>query len=233
MQLTKYTVLLALLALPGVPLAQGEEGCEVRVVAENRERTITGTVHTECSFPHSPPWGNWGVISDYGLKVDGYQFPGWYLTDGLLQWNSCTDEYTEDDHFNPQGSGRQDSKRGVASHGEYRRRFPNHNCPDTSDPDSYDPDETYELGCSNGAVESRATNYMKLYELDLNEFDDLVTKLEFAGTYVSLSNCDLDGCDPSASSWMSPTASSHPSTGVDAEFRVRVTASAYGYCKTW
>ena len=233
--LTAYQVLLTLLVIPCALLAQGEEGCEVTVTAENRERTITGIVHTECGPIHSPPWGNWGVISDYGLKIDGYQFPGWHNADGWEQWNSCTDEYAEDHHFNPAGSGRQESDYAddPASHGSYRRRYPNHNCPDTSDPDSYDPNEEYEQGCSNGASESRSTNYMKLYELDENEWDDFVTKLEFPATNVSLSNCDVDGCDPGASAWMSPTESSHPSTGVDAEFRVRVTASAYGYCETW
>ncbi len=74
---------------------------------------------------------------------------------------------------------------------------------------------------------------MKLYELDLYDSDDLVTKLEFPSTNVTLSNCNVDGCDPGASNWMSPTESTHPSTGVDAEFRVSVTASAYGYCETW
>lgn len=224
---------MALLVTPSMVLSQSEEGCEVVVTAENRERTITGIVHTECSFPHTPPWGNWGVISDYGLKVDGFQFPGWYHSDGWLQWNSCTDEYTEHQHFNPRGSGRQESDYGVASHGEYRIRYPNNNCPDPSDPDGYDPNKNYELGCSNGALESRPTNYMKLYELDLNDFDELVTKLEFSATKVTLTNCNLDGCDPKSSKWMKSTESSHPSTGVDAEFRVSVTASAYGFCETW
>ena len=208
------------------------------VTAQNRERSITGIVHEECGPGHSPPWGNWGVISDYGKKIDGYQFPGWYYSDGWLQWNSCTDEYTEDNHFNPSGSGRQESNYGAtARHGKYRRRYPNNNCPDTTAPNSYDPDESYELGCSYGASEFRATNYMKLYELDgggpFFGSDDLVTKLEFPSTNVTLSNCNVDGCDPGASNWMSPTESTHPSTGVDAEFRVSVTASAYGYCETW
>lgn len=200
MHLMTSGILLLLLAFPSALLSQSEEGCEVVVTAQNRERVITGIVHTECSLPHTPPWGNWGVISDYGLKIDGYQFPRWYLSDGLLQWNSCTDEYTEDHHFNPSGSSRQESTYRVASHGEYRRRYPNHNCPDTSDPDSYDPNESYELGCSNGALESRATNYMKLYELDSNDFDDLVTTLEFPATRVNLSNCNKAGCSPGASS---------------------------------
>ena len=232
MQLTIYRILLALLVIPGALLSQSEEGCEVVVTAQNRERIVTGTVHTECSWPHSPPWGNWGVISDYGLKIDGYQFPGWYEEDGWYQWNSCTDEYTEDNHFNPPGSGRQESDYpgDIASHGQYRRRYPNHNCPD---PDNYDPNKDYELGCSYGASESRSTNYMKIYELDSNDFDELVTKLEFPATNVSLSNCNVEGCDSRVSNWMSPTKSTHPDTGVDAEFRISVTASAYGYCETW
>lgn len=74
---------------------------------------------------------------------------------------------------------------------------------------------------------------MKLYEPDLLGWDDLVTKLEFPATNVILSNCGVEGCDPGASAWMSPTESSHPHTGVDAKFRVRVTASAYGHCETF
>ena len=110
MHLRAYRSLLALLVLPGVLLSQSEDGCEVEVTAENREHTITGTVHTECSWPHTPPWGNSGVNSDYGLRIDGYQFPGWYEHDEWYQWNSGTDKYTAEQHFNPPGSGSQESE---------------------------------------------------------------------------------------------------------------------------
>lgn len=56
------------------------------MTAQNRERSITGIVHEECSLPHSPPWGNWGVISDYGRKRDGFQFPGWWSSDAYPEF---------------------------------------------------------------------------------------------------------------------------------------------------
>ena len=146
----------------GMLFAQESEGCEVTVTAQNRKRTITGVVATECEWPHSPPWGNWGVISDYGKKKDGFQFPGWKSKEGWLQWNSCTHLYRDPEHFNPRGSGRQDSSH-VASHGGYRRRYENDPCPDEHGVEHTDE------GCSNGAWERRSTNYMKLYELDLND----------------------------------------------------------------
>ena len=53
--------------------------CRVSVAGLNRARKVTGAVHAECpqDVVHSPPFGNWGVCSNYGSKHDGHQFDGW------------------------------------------------------------------------------------------------------------------------------------------------------------
>ena len=45
----------------------------------------------ECPPRISAFWGNWGVSSNVGEKIDGHQFQGWYHggSDGWYEWNSC------------------------------------------------------------------------------------------------------------------------------------------------
>ena len=64
--------------------------CRVTVSFWNQKRRVTGPVSKECSRPHSVPFGNWGVNSNYGARWDGDQFSGWLLEDRKRQWNSCT-----------------------------------------------------------------------------------------------------------------------------------------------
>ena len=68
--------------------------CDTDVLFHNKERRVPGPVNTECgSGPgHSAPWGNWGVDSNFGSRIDGFQFAGWrsHGSDPWLQWNSCT-----------------------------------------------------------------------------------------------------------------------------------------------
>lgn len=212
--------------------AQDSEGCRVTVETQNRNRVITGIVHEECGPGHSPPWGNWGVISNHSRKVDGFQFPGWYPKEGKLQWNSCTDVYTAP-RFYPRESGRQES-RIVANHGAYQRIFAN-TCPYTEgESESY-----VDQGCSenNTTVLTSRRNYMDLYELDGGGFlfgrDDFVTKLRFPDASATLQNCTEGGCGTSTTRWVQQTSSSVPTTGVSAEFRLKVTSTSFGSCESF
>ncbi len=77
--------------------------CWLSVAGLNQNRFVWGPVNVECGWEgscwHSPPFGNWGVTSNYGQKQDGDQFQGWKpkwskLTfRWQLHWNSCTSGY--------------------------------------------------------------------------------------------------------------------------------------------
>lgn len=213
--------------------AQDSEGCRVTVETQNRNRVITGIVHEECGPGHSPPWGNWGVISNHSRKVNGFQFPGWLVSDGKRQWNSCTDVYTAPRFFHPRGSGRQESM-DVANHGAYQRIFAN-TCPYTeAESESY-----VDQGCSgnNTTVLESRRNYMDLYELDgggiFGGTDDFVTKLRFPDASATLQNCTDGGCDTVTTRWERQRSSSRPVTGVRAEFRLKVTSTSFGSCESF
>ena len=58
--------------------------CQFSYTGLTKDRRVMGPVNTEChgdtsciSTPHSAPFGNWGVTSNYGHKIDGHQFDGW------------------------------------------------------------------------------------------------------------------------------------------------------------
>lgn len=87
---------------------------ETVITFENRLRRVFGTdVAAECGdeFPHSAPFGNWGVNSNGGRKRNGFQFAGWHkeCTAGLYcdlrQWNSCTARFPppHPKHYNDNG----------------------------------------------------------------------------------------------------------------------------------
>lgn len=97
---------LALAATLGYPLfAQSNAGTWVIAFkSENRDRTVSGYLDAECAsvrIPvqwHDPPWGNWGVSSNYGSKENGDQFKGWEPKGRQRQWNSCTAYPATKDH---------------------------------------------------------------------------------------------------------------------------------------
>ena len=68
--------------------------CSVIFRMENKDRYCAGNVNEECPPSwHTVPFGNWGVDSNVGSRIDDHQFQGWYPEDGWLQWNSCTGDY--------------------------------------------------------------------------------------------------------------------------------------------
>ena len=86
--------LLLISSLLLVPTLAHGQRCVVDVVVLNVDRRVEGPISAECSRPHSIPFGNWGVEFPYfgsqRRMRDGYQFSGWKVEDGWLQWNSCT-----------------------------------------------------------------------------------------------------------------------------------------------
>lgn len=72
--------------------------CWVFFDMENKDRYCYGYVNTECSWPHSVPFGNWGVDSNVGTRWDDHQFQGWYPTaDKWMEWNSCYKDFPPPD----------------------------------------------------------------------------------------------------------------------------------------
>ena len=96
-------ILLLILSLLLVPAMAFGQQCVVDIVVLNVDRSVRGPIKAECSPPHSVPFGNWGAEFPYfGSRRlrDGYQFSGWKVDDGWLQWNSCTNEFQDPIYYN-------------------------------------------------------------------------------------------------------------------------------------
>jgi uncharacterized protein (TIGR03437 family) len=192
--------------------------CRVSVSGLNRNRRVIGPVHTECPLSlHTPPFGNWGVTSNFGQKRDDHQFQGWChetqvcdnngtchkdCLDGWWEWNSCTDiaQYKAPNCtlYNDAGCTQQVTTTGVNIHGT-RTVDLTVRCPtDTSGDGIAD-----QGGCADLRTFSNGTNFMSLYELDPITGDDLVQTLYFPDNPVAL-NCDAWGCGPAQSDWVTP-----------------------------
>ena len=230
-------LLAGVLAFAAQAFAQGAQSfCQVEIRAENRDREITGAVNLECGAGiHSAPWGNWGNTSNFDRRRDTDQFRGWKHLDGpstKRQWNSCTTrvaqfraphatyynnrpQYDEQHSSTPVGYGRNYYRTAYT-------RYSRSSARPTNPP-----------GCSNlnGYTVTSLGNYMDLYELDLPDRDDHVTKLSYPDKTVTLTGCDEDGCSESTSSWSRQSSSSHPGTGVRAEMRISVSARHRNYCR--
>jgi len=136
-----------------------------------------GPVHTECPLSfHTPPFGNWGVTSNFGPKHDDHQFDGWChnaricdnngnchtdCVDGWWEWNSCTDialyRAPNCTLYNSASCTEQVTTTGVNVHGT-RIVDLNVRCPaDTSGDGVAD-----EGGCADLRTFSNGTNFMSL-----------------------------------------------------------------------
>lgn len=188
----------------------------------NKERLLTGAVNEECGGGwHSAPFGNWGVDSPHGGRYDGYQFPGWKISDGWFQWNSCTTKKKEyrapspchryyNDGRNSEGQcTTQKTTRGSERYAKSIK--------------SYYYVHPYTYPCTSLVSGAEVFNdlYMHMYELD-SDGDDSVTKLSYRTVSVPMS-CDdeTDSCS-GTSGWYSPYYSSGSETGVTAKIQVKV-----------
>ncbi len=230
-----------LLIAAGDLLAQQQEFCVVEYAGETRNRTVAGAITGECPgqgfWPHSAPFGNWGVTSNYGHKSDGDQFPGWKrgtkATDPSVpnwQWNSCTThpDYLPGNwmYYNDNNFTTQRSSLGIASHGQRQFRVP----VDCSG-EEFEPSSD---GCADHSVPtswSQSNNFMTLYELDLGDPDSLIETLYFPQTTVSITGCGQHSCSESVSSWVGTTSSTSSSAVVEAEMRMKVSAFLQSSCQ--
>ena len=207
----------------------------------NKARRVTGAVNEECgnespAFWHTAPFGNWGIDSNYTAKYDGYQFPGWKISDGWFQWNSCTTTVSEYRAPSPCHQFYNDGRisdnscttqsgtgRGDALHAESTT--------------VWHALASHPISCTSLSPGVQVFNslHMHVYELDnfpglytLHQESDAVTMLTYPQISVPLTcNSDTDECSGS-SGWYSQASSSKPGTGVSASIKVRVTIEPVG-----
>ena len=245
-------VLTFLLAAAGgsLPAAASEQACVVVLEGQNQNRTVAGEVDVECGHPeetHTAPFGNWAVSSNYShFLEDGNQFRGWKPVGDLpteQHWNSCTtreEEYRAPncDLYNTsssEGSCRTQSSSSRVTHGRmyYRTRSWLQSC--SAEVAVATPTTYYGCQQQGGSV-SQSGNYMILYELDgwlgdlSGDGHDRVETLRFAGTAVTLTDCDYEECPEQTSDWVGMSSSTSSSAQVEAELRMTARAYLEGSC---
>ncbi|HEV2853673.1 MAG TPA: carboxypeptidase regulatory-like domain-containing protein [Thermoanaerobaculia bacterium] len=97
-RLQSTPLLLFLLVACAAPPVFGQAVCSFSVSMVNHNRYAYDTAE-ECSWPHSVPFGNWGVSSNVGSKRDADQFKGWNTacSEIKVEWNSCSRDYVKPD----------------------------------------------------------------------------------------------------------------------------------------
>lgn len=216
----RLTIVVALSALT----AHGQI-CRLSVAGLNRNRAVRGEITAECpgTFPHTAPFGNWGVTSNVGTVRDSHQFQGWChdtrvcdnrgncrteCRDGWYEWNSCT---THADFkapnctlYNAEECTSQVTSTGVNVHGTINVDVPVR-CPiDTNNDGVADAG-----GCADVRQHTVANNFMSVYELDPITGNKLVQSLYFPATTVGL-NCTTAGCPANGSDWVKPNGFDSP-----------------------
>jgi uncharacterized protein (TIGR03437 family) len=200
--------------------------CRLSVAGLNRNRAVRGPVNAECPFSlHSPPFGNWGVTSTFGQKIDGGQFEGWckdsrvcdnngncatHCRDGRYEWNSCTDDPQfrppNPTLYNAQNGTQQVTTTGINVHGSRIVDVPVV-CPVDANGDGV----TEGGGCAAVRTYSSGVNFMTLYELDPGTTDDLIQTMYFPEVVVN-TGCSPWKCPPASSAWVTPAAYDSPTT---------------------
>ena len=211
----------ATLLLPfTTPTADAQPGtgfrCETYVTFENRARRVFGTnIAAECAedYPHSPPFGNWGVDSNYGNRLNGFQFAGWHTECSLgvfycnlRQWNSCTRDFRPPNpaYYNHNGYTTQiaDSD-GIGTYAGLKYRG-----------------SLNEVCESLESVVSIYGNYMDLWELDgfPAPQDELVAELTYPSVHIAMT-CETEWDCVGSSGWRSATGGAD---AVSADIRITV-----------
>ncbi len=217
----KACQLVALVWLCGFELHA--QTCRLQVSGLNRNRIGYGPFDQECSWPHSVPFGNWGVASNYGPKIDGYQFQGWCRGDYVCyndgdcgvrcngnwyEWNSCTVDWRYSPPncslYNYNNCWAQQTDRPEGVHGVKTVQIAV-DCPRDTNLDGI----CDEGGCKEVWSYGEATNYMTLYELDRWDDDEFIRTMYFPATSVNLT-CDVGWCQAAGSPWGSPTSYDPP-----------------------
>lgn len=200
--------------------------CRLSVAGLNRERRVMGPVSAECPDPlHSAPFGNWGVTSNFGGKLNGRQFDGWchdmricendgtcrnVCRDGWYEWNSCTTNTRFQPPnctlYNAKDCTEQVSTTGINVLGTQTVDI-GVSCPSAS-PGSESLDRG---GCNEVRNYSRTNNFMSLYELDPVTGDELIQTMYFPALLVDL-RCNAWGCPPAGSNWLAPLGYDSPAS---------------------
>ena len=222
------------------------EVCVIVHKGQNRNRTVAGHINEECGSPvtflgairvrHSPPWGNWGVSSNYASKRDTDQFKGWKLKGGKKQWNSCTTEEPEyaapNRNFYNANNFTTQASPDVVTHGTLYIRTSATPC----HPHRIPVQPGFYTGCSAGPVGQKFTghtsNFMTIYELDKPDRDDLIETLYFPGTSVVLTDCTYEGCPEKTTDWVQMTRDTSRDAVVEAELRMKARAYLEGDCSS-
>ncbi len=198
--------------------------CRLSVAGLNRNRAVMGPVNTECPGSiHSAPFGNWGVTSNFGRRVNGRQFEGWcrdliitdntgrndgVCGDGRFEWNSCTSHANFSAPnctlFNSEDCRSQVTTTGVNIVGTQTVEVA------VGCPIDVDGDDVADLGgCADVGAYSHGTNFMSVYELDPLTGDELVQTLIFPDIALAMT-CGPLGCPPTGSGWFAPAAYDDP-----------------------
>jgi len=239
----RRVVLRVLFAFLAISLSLQAQVCRLSVAGLNRSRIVNGPVHAECPPTiHTPPFGNWGVASNFGNKANGHQFQGWcresqvcdnngncsvQCRDGWYEWNSCTDvtqwAAPNCSLYNADECTRQRSSTGVNVHGSRTIDLPVR-CPTDTNQDGV----ADEGGCADASIYRSGNNFMSLYELDPGTTDELIQTVYFPEVVLTL-ECDQWGCSPAGSEWLEPAFYDSPSTPakVYAQFAAVVNSATF------
>ncbi|MEX2262699.1 MAG: hypothetical protein WD696_12155 [Bryobacteraceae bacterium] len=194
--------------------------CQLSVAGLNRNRRVIGNVNVECPGGnplHTPPFGNWGVTSNFGQKFDGHQFDGWChdtpvcdaagncrteCRDGWYEWNSCTDHFLfrapNCTLYNGESCQQQVTTTGVNVHGTRAVNLPA-SCPSDANGDGI----AESGGCTAVTSYSTGVSFMTLYELDPAGGDELVQTMYFPEATLPL-RCGIFGCLSEGTAWLQP-----------------------------
>ena len=235
--------ILSLLLSLSLPLAcQAQYAtCIVSKGAHNRNRVAMAPVSgyqikVECNWPHSVPFGIWGVSSNVGGVSGKDQFQGWWdpASETAREWNSCTNDFPPPNcsYYNHAGCTQQISIHGENGYGGVSTQY-QVSCP------RYYTDGTWRGGCEdlNGYVATLGNNFMTIYEKDWPDGDDLVQTLYFPPVTAPPLSCDVWSCASVQSPWVGVTSTDDPVAVqlVDAEISIRVNGvlfetAPYGDC---
>jgi uncharacterized protein (TIGR03437 family) len=225
--------------------------CRLSVAGLNQERRVTGSISAECPNPiHSAPFGNWGVASNFGPKLNGHQFQGWChdmrvcdsaglclnnCRDGWYEWNSCTTEplfqAPNCSLYNAGDCTEQVSTMGINVLGTQIVDVPVA-CPSDSDRNGV----LDSGGCKDLRSYSRNNNFMSVYELDPLATDELVQTIYYPDIVVPLL-CEILECPPAGSGWVRPVSYDSPPSPakIFAEMAMVVNSGAFldsnGVCR--
>jgi hypothetical protein len=140
------------------------------------ERKVT-EMNVECSWPHTPPWSNFGVESPYGSRQDSDQFAGWNVPSGdnELQWNACTDGWPPPDSsfYNADSYTTQESN-GARLYAYVAWSEPG-SCVQQIQ------GETFTVG----------STWAEVWDLDSNWPDEYLSTLYFPETKILINSCDV------------------------------------------